>query len=242
MNVSSLILAMSRSEKLDTEGQHRFSGYLDTVCVNKSENKREEFTDLTYREAMKLLIVAAREFIDAELYLSRLDQLPVPIAIRFDCPTATLLREDPVAFLRMMDPVLGRPQRLDVSMSTRKEHPQVLKPQPIPAGYDTIAESFGDDVYIRRRHLSSDEVALYESPLTGRWVPAGEIGTWTVGVNNRWGRVMVKNLLSTDEPRFFLPRAWNKDGPWISREALQEKYDEFCKEREECTRMHKADT
>lgn len=244
MAVRDLILAMKREEGLDSEGRHCFTGYLDTVCEDTESNSRYTFPkSLTYRQAMDHLIVAARTHTEARLFLLRLEQQPVPVALQFDKATACLLREDPVAFLRMMDPTMGRPQKLDVSVSVKKEHPTAIKPNPLPTGHDTLADSFGDEVYIRRRHLVSDEVALYESPITGRWVPAGEIGVWTVGVNDAWGKVSVRNLLeSTETAHFFLPRAWNKDGPWISAEDLRTKYDEFVKERERCSRTHKVDT
>lgn len=238
--VDRLILAMERAEKLDDDGLHRFNGYLDVVGGEKQG--RYPFTSKLYREAVKHLVEWARDNPEAVLLLLRLGQKP-PIAAQLEPKLAMLLREDPVAFMRMMDPTMGRPQKLGISMGIKKEHSVAIKPNPLPAGHDTLADAFGDEVYIRRRHLASDEVALYESPITGRWVPAGEIGVWTVGVNDAWGKVSVRNLLeSTETARFFLPRAWNKDGPWISAEDLRTKYDEFVKGREECSRTHKADT
>lgn len=262
MKVRDLILAMKREEHLDEKGRHCFTGYLDTVCEDTKDNIRYDFPEpLTYRQAMDYLIVGARAHVDARLFLLRLEQKPLPVALQFDKATACLLREDPVAFLRMMDPTMGRPQKLDISTSVKKEHSVAIKPNPLPAGYDTLADAFGDDVYCRVRRGGSTEC-----PLCGRW------GKWTkidvggmyadrlicdgcevefkgVGIptsQGGWFKVPIVQLFSCAEAlgvdRFFLPRAWNKDGPWISAEALRTKYDEFVKEREQCSRTHKVGT
>jgi hypothetical protein len=236
--VERLILAMRRDKELDDGGLHRFSGYLDVVGTPALAG-RYSFSNQTYREAVKHLIVWAREHTEAQLFMLRLEQKPEPVAVQLEPRLAELLRKDPVAFMQMMDPTMGRPQRLNISMSAKVRDDVAIKPHPIPAGHDTLAESFGEELYIRKRG------DLYECPIYGRWVPAGQIGVWTVGVNDRWASVSVENLLHSVDPpatRFFFPRAWNKDGPWISREDLQRKYDEFIKEREQCSRTHKVDT
>ena len=242
MKVRDLILAMHREERLNAEGYCCFTGHLDTVCEDVKDNTRDYFSEaITYRKAMDYLIVAARKHNEARLFLLRLEQKPVPVALQFDKATACLLREDPVAFLRMMDPAMGQPQKLDVSMRVRKERTTAIKPHPIPSGYDTLAEAFGDDVYIRRKVVAGSVV--YESPITGRWVPVTELGAWAADVNNKWAVVPVINLLHfADVEEFFIPRAWNKEGPWISASSLRNKYDKFVTERERCSRIHKADT
>jgi hypothetical protein len=40
----------------------------------------------------------------------------------------------------------------------------------------------------------------------------------------RWALVDVEALLATDVTHFYLPRPWNLNGPWISREELQHLY------------------
>lgn len=40
----------------------------------------------------------------------------------------------------------------------------------------------------------------------------------------RWALVDVEDLLRTESTHFYLPRPWNLNGPWISREELQHMY------------------
>lgn len=40
----------------------------------------------------------------------------------------------------------------------------------------------------------------------------------------RWALVDVESLLSTDSTHFYLPRPWNVNGPWITKEELQYLY------------------
>jgi hypothetical protein len=262
MQVRDIMLAMRRAEKLDEEGMHKFTGYLDVVCEDKADNIRTDFPGaVTYRQAVTLLATAAQRHLGARLFLLRLDQRPQQVALQLDGALSKMVREDPVAFMRLMDPTMGRPQKLDISMSVRKEHSAAIKSNPLPAGYDTLAEAFGDEVYCRMKRGGATEC-----PFCGRW------GAWartTVkGFNSDrvdcehckvtfygqgiptsrggWFKIPVVQLFNCARDlgadRFFLPRAWNKDGPWISRADLQKKYDEFMKEKEECSRMHKADT
>jgi hypothetical protein len=44
--------------------------------------------------------------------------------------------------------------------------------------------------------------------------------------------VSVKELLRSDEARFFLPSTWNVGGPWISREALLDRLQYYLAEKE----------
>jgi hypothetical protein len=37
----------------------------------------------------------------------------------------------------------------------------------------------------------------------------------------RWAVVRVTDLLAADRPQYYLPRVWNKDGPWISKKDLE---------------------
>lgn len=227
-----IILALRRCEQPSEEGLHTFSGYLEVRGTTAAYDGRYQFDAQPYREAVKHLVVWAQKFEDAELFWLRLEQKPVPIAMEIEGRLSDLLRKDPVAFMRQMDPMMGRPQKLATSMSSnplaQRDMSTATLLATLPAGYDTLAAAFGDDVYIRRR---DDK---YESPISGRWVQLGDIGVWTVGVNASWGCVAVANLLgSTDAQRFFLPRPWNRSGPWISREHLQKKYDDFIKERQD---------
>lgn len=106
----------------------------------------------------------------------------------------------------------------------------------IRAGYDTLADAFGDNVYVRYR-----DDGCVECPCCGRWhariegedlvcrchptiTPAKLCGSWV--------ELPTFDLVFgvPGVARFYLPRAWNISGPWISREALSEKYGKFIKE------------
>jgi len=41
----------------------------------------------------------------------------------------------------------------------------------------------------------------------------------------RWALIDVEELLKKSSDRFYLPRAWNKNGPWITREELVALYE-----------------
>jgi hypothetical protein len=255
MQVRDIVLAMRRVEKLDEEGMHKFTGYLDVVCESKADNIRTDFPGaVTYRQAVTLLATAAKRHLGARLFLLRLDQRPQQVALQLDGSLSKMVREDPVAFMRLMDPTMGRPQKLDISMSVKKEHSAAIKPNPLPAGYDTLAEAFGDDVYCRMKRGGATEC-----PFCGRWgrwqMDAGlhckECGVLILGMGivtamGGWFKIRVPYLLEfadfKDKPKLFIPRAWNENGPWISVEDLRQRYDEYTKEKEQCSRMHKADT
>ncbi len=263
MQVRDLILAMRRHEGLDGEGRHRFDGYLDYVCEEEVDRGRVEFQGVLYREAIRLLAQYARKHQGARLFIVRLDQRPQKVALQLDGPLSKLIRDDPVAFMELMDPTMGRPQKLGISTGVKKEHSASVKPNPLPAGHDTLADSFGEYVYVR---LKDDKT---ESVWDGRWYewhhnPYSSHGGQFISipddlykapdecrltqdpyyVNEKWARYETKQLLEVAERRkqekLFLPRRWNKDGPWIKTDDLRKKYDEFVKEKEACSRQHTA--
>ena len=43
--------------------------------------------------------------------------------------------------------------------------------------------------------------------------------------------VKVADLLERPEDKFFLPRKWNEEGVWITKEALKSKYDQYLAEK-----------
>lgn len=49
-----------------------------------------------------------------------------------------------------------------------------------------------------------------------------------------WAIVPTESLLqnpTANGKRFYIPRTWNKGGPWIKTEQLKQRYETFCKER-----------
>lgn len=92
-------------------------------------------------------------------------------------------------------------------------------------GHDTLADAFGDKVYIRRK---SENI---ESPFTGRWVTPEKAELSVEAHNDKWVSVEMEKLLKYRVQKYFIPRKWNPDSPWISYELLREKYDNYLKEK-----------
>lgn len=107
-------------------------------------------------------------------------------------------------------------------------------PSSISVGYDTLANGFGDVLYIRRRGIT------VECPFCGKWkttIYGEDARCCPISVNvelcsDRWASVRTAHLLSTPAPRFFLPREWNNYRPWISKEELALRFQEYIKEKE----------
>ncbi len=104
------------------------------------------------------------------------------------------------------------------------------------AGYDTLADAFGDNVYVRYR-----DDGCVECPCCGRWHARIEgedlicrchITVTPAKLCGSWVELPTFDLVygAPGVARFYLPRAWNISGPWITREALAEKYRTFIKE------------
>ncbi len=240
---------------------HTFDGYFDFTVddeARESENCRDTFQDVPFRLIMNTLIKEVRDDPDAKVLFMRLEQQPIPIAVELDPHLVDLIHKDPVMFLRHMDPFEGGSQRVQIGrMNLRKDSVKNVAPQPIPAGYDTLADAFGDFVYVRLKGSKT------ESVWDGRWyewhhlpsypdIPDGFIsipddlykapGCCKLTqdpffVNEMWAKYSTKELLMVAErrkqDRLFLPRAWNKPGPWVRTEDLRKKYETFLKEKEQ---------
>lgn len=119
----------------------------------------------------------------------------------------------------------------------------------LAVGHTSFAGAFGDRLYCRARKKDKyyDEL---ECPFCGRWAVVG----YYVGnleyidhdcpngdqlecakANEDWYTVSTKELLSMHAPRperFFFPRAWNSNKPWISYEDLEQKFEAYLKEKQ----------
>jgi hypothetical protein len=153
------------------------------------------------------------------------------------------LIEDPAAAIRSMH----EPDRVVMIRDKKFGEPlisKVMRAQ-LRAGHDTLADAFGDFVYCRRRDDGN-----IECPYCGRWgklTPSvtetdqvvfgcAKCGTNYGGIEEItrcWFTVHIQLLLSAEKDRYFLPRRWNKSGPWISHEELKQMYETFCKERDD---------
>lgn len=119
--------------------------------------------------------------------------------------------------------------------------------------YDTLADSFGDNLYIRIR-----DDGKVECPFCGRWSAevldiANSIGPDGGPVSNLqckclstfyettmvlprakvvgpWVELETLLLLSCTAKRFYLPRSWNSGSGWIAHDDLMQRYDQYLKE------------
>jgi hypothetical protein len=123
---------------------------------------------------------------------------------------------DPAAAIQELSPP---PRRVIVRSPVAVSATATVQPV-FRAGADTLADAFGEEVYLKVRD------GRFEDPATGRWVPLG----FEQKLVGEWVRVAITDLLGLPADRFFLPRRWNVSGPWITRAALLEKYEEYMKE------------
>jgi hypothetical protein len=129
------------------------------------------------------------------------------------------------------------PRKNKAQIFVRRADPASLSPLRI--GFDALAATFGDEVFIRRR---GDQV---ECPCCGLWADihiyalkphrVSACRSMACGVklpialrSDRWASIETSSLLANpDRERFFFPREWNTHGPWITREDLEMKHRDW---------------
>jgi hypothetical protein len=184
---------------------------------------------------------------DIPITLQRTDREGL-LPYELDKKTVELIRTDPVAAIQAMEFSNSSPS----STVRRVQRERVMMPAPpITVGYEALLESFGDVVYFKVR---AHEL---ECPGCGYWgmfispgllkdpERAGEVvktafvcpklcrTRFIVTCQERLGYVDTEYLLKqTKLERFYFPRAWNEGRSWVSREALQQKYDAYLAEKE----------
>jgi hypothetical protein len=124
-------------------------------------------------------------------------------------------------------------------------------PTTLRTGHATIADAFGDSVAFKvRGHelecpgcgfwgmyttpgLLNDPERAGQTFKTAFVCPKKCRGRFIVSCQKEWGFVGVDYLLDqTKLDAFYFPRDWNGGQPWVSREDLQKKYDEYKKDKE----------
>lgn len=170
----------------------------------------------------------------------RRSDLPNQVAFRFDEETVIMLHVDPVSVIRSMSPA-------PMKVFLRRTDPAATSP--LRVGYDAVAATFGDEVYIRRR---GDQV---ECLYCGRWANTEtQMDTWARCRSaacrgfypvrfrsDRWASLSVQWLLTAGwngeavAQKFFLPREWNKPGPWVTCEDLEKKHRDWTQIKKEFT-------
>jgi hypothetical protein len=141
-----------------------------------------------------------------------------------------LVKKLPAEFLKATE------QYDDLRVIVRDSQPVERVRVELRTGYDTLAEAFGENVYARFR-----DDGCIECPCCGRWkarlegdhVIACECNERIYNVDHvgSWIEIPTENLLMLVQvPRFYLPRAWNISGPWVTHADLSRKFDIFNKE------------
>ena len=67
-----------------------------------------------------------------------------------------------------------------------------------------------------------------------KWIPIQLIDQAVPGTtfaekiaSTKWAKAKVEDLLAQDLERYYIPRAWNVDGPWISKESLEKMWKDY---------------
>jgi hypothetical protein len=140
-----------------------------------------------------------------------------------------LIRTDPLTAVKMMT--------FEAASVPKKE---VDRQATLIVAQDALAETFGDLVYIRRRVIPT--CVQVECPFCSSWAESSHRGMDCGNCGSKvdlhdssfdWSGVKVVDLLENGAVSLYLPRHWNRsEDKWISREALDEKYEGFKKERD----------
>lgn len=205
------------------------------------------FEGISFAQHIRLLHLLLVKHEGATVQMQRTDREGLmPIFMERDM--VLMVRDDPTRYIqahtlphRVVDM-----RKKDERTSKLAEKHVVPKTTTVRAGHDTLKDAFGDVVYLRLRSGS------VEDPVTGRFriwheissqygLPSAEV-VLIPPPGNGWVTVRTADLLavSSHVKGFFLPRAWNERGPWISREALSEKYNQYLKGKASCLDQTKA--
>lgn len=249
-----LILAHERSG-------HAYKGrvVLDDETVTSKDIF--SFEDLSFVRMMGVFSRYAHDHPHEDLYMRRTER-PELKDFRLDERTAGLLRTDPATAIAMMSPEHHVSEKISKKIQEGKAKVQDSVKFQLRAGYDSLADAFGDFVYLRLRPHDEDGMQC-ECPFTGEWRGFGakaenpkqmllktgrqsahadwlpvEIVGGSEKENPKWARVktevLVLHSLNGVLPhRFFIPRKWNKSSPWITRSSFGYLYSQYKKEKDE---------
>jgi len=211
----------------------RSTGRLLTLYAGKPHNL-ETFEKVEYRNLLTRLARVLASTPLARVVITRTDA-PNLFPYVLDKGTVDLFRTDPVAAIHSMI------YELPEARMEKKTEDEAVEVAPLRVGYNTLADAFGDDVYVRTRQHS------IECPGCGLWGDADVDGkgkgkftckrscelSVPIYLYRLWAAISVEELLGTQQKRFFLPRPWNDGHPWVTREELEKKYAAYKAEKEE---------
>jgi hypothetical protein len=209
----------------------------------------ESFTELGYIDMLKKLAKHLIAYPTCRAVFQRTDR-PGLAAVMLSEEESELFRTDPCSAIQN--------RTFEAQASTLPAPPLVYVEEtenivvPFTVGHDMRADCFGEVVYIRARKPGEDHGEV-ECPLCGTWGWLGPVGDspyfyctpcdYHVEVMHLlpytgWAGIRVGDLLQGAATKFFLPRKWNKNGNWISKEELQMMLKEYLEEKAKvtCTR------
>lgn len=180
-----------------------FTGSVDNI----------HFTSIALEKVLVILADAVRGSGDKEvLYCTKKVEIPMPVG------DIELLLAEPQTLLRKLAPP---PVVVDLRRGKKSS---------LVVGYDTLANGFGEEIYCRRNGEK------FECPGCGRWSGVTPCSSCGIDLtitkrNDRWFSIPISDLLRSSRDRFFTPRGWNNNRPWISRSDLENRYQAFTKEK-----------
>jgi hypothetical protein len=219
-----------------------YNGFIATNAPAADKGGIEHFSGYTFARMMSRLAKQIRLFPgDVGVVLSRKERLGTNYDL--DKDTIQLLRDDPASAIRAMTP----PDRtVKMSSVAAQKNIGASMGSRLRVGHDTLADAFGDDVYV----LMDLARGVLECPVCGRLKGEfAEVSTHSAArmygclscmngfivqvCGDTWATIRTEELIKAKADRLYLPRQWNKGGPWITRIDLTRKYRAFEKERED---------
>lgn len=230
------------SFEIKLEYRRNDTTYAGTLISSNESALNYGFDGLSFAEMMRLVSVELVKHPDADVLFQRTDRIGL-MPVRLAPDMSLLLRTDPEKYIQSHS-LPDRTVDLRGSGRTSKlaEKYVVPKTGAIRSGHATLADAFGLVIYLKAQkgHI--------EHPHTGRWctyprvmedlhlhelttVPGTSAGDWVL--------VGIADLIKSNAERYYLPRAWNVDGLWITHEKLTAKYNQYM-EKKTCLDQTKA--
>lgn len=199
------------------------------------------FENLDFKVMMREFAIELNAHPDAGGAIQRTDR-PGLVQIPLAQDEVELFRRDPATAIRQRT---IPPQRViigvDRGAGPDKTVIQVRTPDGavLEAGYDSLAQCFGEVVYARAR--TKDGTPEVECHCCGTWstIEGKSYTCWDcnqqlaiadLALESGWAGVQVPALLATGRELFFLPRQWSGKN-WVPRAELEKRFNEYNKEK-----------
>jgi len=222
------------------DGEYGFDGKV-VLKYEEEDAHREPFINWSFKK----IVARMHEFVNeydcvVKVIMQRTERDDV-LPMELSSSMLHVLNTDPLGALRVM---MHNPEQ---SMQSRYSNFMKQK----NASISKAAEEFGEDIFIRIRS------GTVQDPETGEWkkLAYGERHGWRIDRGDRkpndwlrinliddapegatfaervaftqWATVNVWSLLSQVFEKYYLPRGWNTEGPWIGHEELKKRAHEL---------------